>query len=336
MSIYSRLLKLYKNNSEKTPKEDFTTEILVGILEKNSEFLDDYVNNFLKIKGEGFEISSQRYYSLEKQNDCRVDIVIENKEKIIFIEKKVDSFEENGQLKRYSELLMGIENKIGYLFYCTKFMKEKKVSYSNFRQFRWKDIYEYYKNSESELLIDFLEYLEEERIVMNKKFNFTDMLVMENIVEMIAKMDEVLDYASHLLSKHFEKCIKHSARSTQIGKNQMYSTYTRKILKGNGYSDVEANFNFNKDKYEVPHLEVVLWIENKSEYYSQFKEYMENPNSDNFKLIIDENKMLIGTSKPIQDFLSSENQIEDMKYWFKEKIEEMSKFKHETRDFGWK
>ena len=49
--IYNRLLELYKKNraSEKTPLEDFITEILVGVLENDNELLDSFVNN-LKLK----------------------------------------------------------------------------------------------------------------------------------------------------------------------------------------------------------------------------------------------------------------------------------------------
>lgn len=340
MNIFTRLLKLYKNNSDKTPKEDFTTEIFVGILEKDSELLDDYVNNFLNIEGIGFEVFSQSYYTLDTPSDCRIDMVIENGHKLIFIENKVDSIEGNGQLEKYSNYLKQIEDKECHLFYCTKVIEEKDIKFPKFSQFIWKDIYHYYKNAniETELMIEFLEFLEEEDIVMNKKFNFTDMVVMENMVETIAKMDEVLNETSkHLKSKLEIGCIKHSARSTQIGRNHMYSTYTHKILKGNGYSDVSANFNFNKDEYEVPHLELKLYIDTKSEYLDKFKKAVNDEIlGDELEGYVYDNGVTIWIAEPIQDFLSSETQVEDMKFWFKKQIEIMAKFKNETPDFGWK
>lgn len=337
MNIFTRLLKLYKNNSDKTPKEDFTTEIFVGILEKDSEFLDDYVNNFLKIKGEGFEVYSQRSYTLNTASDCRIDMVIENDEKIIFIENKVDSSEGSGQLEKYSKYLNQVKDKECHLFYCTKIIEEKEVNFSNFSQFRWKDIYDYYENREVELLVEFLEYLEEEGIVMNKKFNFTDMVVMENIVETIAKMDEVLNETSQHLEQNFGKCIKYSGRSTQIERNNLYSNYISWVLNGNGYTDISANFNFNKNEYEVPHLELVLLVETKSEYFDQFKDAIDkNILNDGLKGTIYDNGVNIWVAEPIQNFLSSETQIEDMKGWFKKQIEAMVRFKNETPDFGWK
>lgn len=338
MNIYSRLLKLYRTNSHKTPKEDFTTEILVGIFDKYPSLLQDYVNDFLKIEGENFKVFSQGCYTLESSNDCRVDIVIENDEKIIFIENKVDSSEGEGQLEKYSNFLTSLSKKEGHLFYCTKKIEEKEKNIPNFKQFRWKDIYDYYKNKESEIeiIIDFLDFLEEEGIVMTKKFNFTDMLVMENIVETIAKMDEVLNEAGEHLEKNFVKCIKYSGRSTQIGRNNMYSTYSTCVLEGSGYTDISANFNFNKEKFEVPNLELTMWIDQKSEYYSCFEKYKEELKNLNLYYYVYDNGIVINTYKPIQDFLSSENQIEDMKYWFKEKIEVMYELKNRTPDFGWR
>lgn len=337
MNIFARLLKLYKNNSDKTPKEDFTTEIFVGILEKNSELLDDYVNNFLEIEGEGFEVSSQCSYTLETPGDCRIDMVIENEEKLIFIENKVDSIEGNGQLEKYAKFLNQIKYKECHLFYCTKIIEEKKVNFSNFSQFRWKNIYDYYEDREVELLVEFLEYLEEEGIVMNKKFNFTDMVVMENIVETIAKMDEVLNETSKHLEKNFGKCIQYSGRSTQIERNNGYSSYITYVLNGNGYTDISATFNFNKNEYEVPHLELKLMVEKSSEYFNKFKDIIDNESlSDELEGDVYNNGINIWIAEPIQDFLSSETQVEDMKYWFKEQIGKIVKLKNETPDFGWK
>lgn len=59
-------------------------------------------------------------------------------EKIIFVENKVDSFEGNGQLEKYSKYLNQVKDKECHLFYCTKIIEKKEVNFSNFSQFRWK------------------------------------------------------------------------------------------------------------------------------------------------------------------------------------------------------
>ena len=124
--IYNRLLELYKKNraSEKTPLEDFITEILVGVLENDNELLDSFVNNILEIEGTGFSIESQVKYNLDNDINCIIDIVVRNDENICFIENKVHSSEGERQLERYSKVLNEIHSFQGknmFLRYCTKF-----------------------------------------------------------------------------------------------------------------------------------------------------------------------------------------------------------------------
>lgn len=99
--VFNRLLSLYKKNedSNKTPLEDSTTEILVGILEKDSDLLDNFVNNILKIDGTGFSIESQVKYNLEDDINCIIDIVLSNEESICFIENKSIHQKGKGSLK---------------------------------------------------------------------------------------------------------------------------------------------------------------------------------------------------------------------------------------------
>ena len=101
--VFNRLLSLYKKNkdSNKTPLEDFNTEILVGILQRDSKLLDSFVNNILKIDGTGFSIESQVKYTLDNDINCIIDMVVSNEENICFIENKVNSSEGERQLERY-------------------------------------------------------------------------------------------------------------------------------------------------------------------------------------------------------------------------------------------
>ena len=57
-SIYSRLLKLYRKNKDsgKIPLEDYTTEILVDLLQKNKDIRSHFVTEILEIQEENFKI----------------------------------------------------------------------------------------------------------------------------------------------------------------------------------------------------------------------------------------------------------------------------------------
>lgn len=108
ISIYERLLSLYSKSGggNKTPLDDFITELFVGTLEKDKELLDKYVNDVLKVDGAGFLIKSQGRYSLEDDINCIVDIVIENSEHICVVENKVNSCEGERKLERYKKFLI--------------------------------------------------------------------------------------------------------------------------------------------------------------------------------------------------------------------------------------
>lgn len=98
---------------------------------------------------------------------------------------------------------------------------------------------------------------------------------------------------------------------------------------------MNKKFNFNKDEYEVPHLELKLMVETKSEYFDKFKNVIDNELlGDELDGYVYDNGINIWIAEPIQNFLSSETQIEDIKGWFKKQIEIMVKFKNKNSDFG--
>ena len=81
--MFSRLLRMYQSHSSKTPMEDFTTELLRGVLAANQELTDAFVQHFFNIQEVGFSIETQVSYPASK-----VDMVFSNKSTTIFIENK--------------------------------------------------------------------------------------------------------------------------------------------------------------------------------------------------------------------------------------------------------
>jgi hypothetical protein len=73
MSIYSRLLRLYRTNMMKTPLEDFTTEILAGILSTCPDIGSAFSQSILKLEGEHFSFETQEHYKSPdpKYPNCR-------------------------------------------------------------------------------------------------------------------------------------------------------------------------------------------------------------------------------------------------------------------------
>ena len=218
--VFSRLKELYKKESHgKTPLEDFTTEILIGILEEDSNLRNRYVEEVLKIENDGsdFKIESQKRYILDDKgirNICYIDLVISNKNIVCFQENKVNSKEGEGhqkkQLTKYDEILQNIEGRTVYLRYCTKRYdpKDNKAYKSNFKYFRWFDVYSFLEKNcnENQQIIDFLIFMEENNMSKFTDFTFQDIACINSLESIFNKFNEIFDDSIlALISEIFNK-----------------------------------------------------------------------------------------------------------------------------------
>lgn len=174
--IFSRLFSLYEGSNmltRHTPKENFCTEALAGILE-----MEDLTHDFIKkIVGNQsstgkYEIKTQVSEHASGEEQCYIDMEIKDKhdKEIYFIEFKVESHENidmksgSSQLKKYQSILDKKTNyKVRKLIYCTKYKETKEDSV---KQIRWKDIYSFLdsKKENSVMIKGFLSFLENEGI----------------------------------------------------------------------------------------------------------------------------------------------------------------------------
>lgn len=331
--IYERLLSLYKRqrNSDKTPLEDFTTEIFVGILEQYQDLLNIYVNEVLKIDGSNYSIDSQVKYSLYDEKDCIIDIVIKNEDSICFVENKVNSSEGDRQLERYSKLLRSIElneSKNVYLRYCTKFYDKKDLNNINFLQYRWSDIYNFLEeNTEDDNLIEeYLEFLEGEGMSSAGEFNYQDLIVMSTISSTIAKMDECLDNVKDTVINSFGKPYERdSERLKEIVKSETYKMWVNDIIGDNG-SRIDIGFTL-EDGLEIPapflNVDLVVYPNNnKFENIISKKDELQNLFDSDYS---NDERILFSFEKPLCDFISKDSQITLMCDWFNEKIHEVKR-----------
>lgn len=325
--LYNRLLYLYKKhrNNNKTPLEDFTTELLVGILEDDQKLLDKFVNNILKIDGDGFEIDSQEKYKLHKDTDCIIDVVIKNDNTICFLENKVNSYEGDRQLERYSKVLKKInekQNKNIYLRYCTKYYDPKKINHIDFLQYRWCDVYRFFEQYiDNNLIMEYLDFLEEEGMSSAGDFNYEDLIVMTKINSTIAKMDECLDNIKETLSSIFnEPNERDYKRLKQIMKEENYIIWVEDII-SNSRSYMSVGFTFQEDlDTKAPFLNVDLSIHETNLKFNKvvkMKDELESIFDSDYS---DDEKLLFSFEKSLSDFISNDNQFEDICDWFNNNI----------------
>jgi len=181
--MFTKLLQLFKKNINKTPLEDFTTELLVGVLESDEELRLKFLKDFLNINSDYCRISTQRKLILEGYPNCIIDILIEGEREICFIENKVNSKEGDNQLAKYSKVLSkfksdGFKTK---LIYCTKNLEHKKHIEHNFKQVTWREIANFFNQNSTTLIANlFVKYLNENNMSEDMTIYSKDLITMEN------------------------------------------------------------------------------------------------------------------------------------------------------------
>ena len=339
MSTLNRLIKLFgktDNSVAKTPLEDFSTEILVGIFEQNQDMLDSFVNKVLNIEGDNFTITSQKYFIHDESPNCRIDIVIKNQETVCFIENKVNSKEGRDQLKRYADIFdNNYKNFNTHLIYCTKHYDKKEIHRHNFRQIRWSDITKYLlqESKENELVKDAIAFFKNEGMGVQNMFKTIDLIVMENIKSTINKIYEINDVAKSILTETFEDItISSSDFGNQIKWQNRYALIIGNVF-GEGYSEIGMGLHFD----EAPHVILWLWVQDsKKDRNSKMNEFLEAVNKSPF-----ENKpnQYVWLKKELSDFLSindAEEMKREIKEWYQNNLKILCEFINSTPQLEWK
>ncbi len=328
MAIFERLISLYANSS-RTPLEDFTTEILCGILCRNQEVLDTFVNQVLKIQGKDFVVESQGYYTLANDNS-RVDMVFENSEILCFLENKVESCEGFEQLQKYSKVLDEKNSKTTYLRYCSKYFDKKELTGHEFLQFRWSDVADFLTQFQDDSQIkDFIKFLRSNGMGDKQNFTITELVAMENLVPLFSKLDEYIDYIKPKFHRFFgEDKIK---QSKQLKLQSRYGFLKGSVCACDGWVEIGAGFHFEP----TPTIYTWVWTDRKNENYVRFNQlFLEKDYIKKEPGFYSEDEYF-DFSKPISDFLSSERMYEAIEKWYVSKFKVIKRFADDTPELKW-
>ena len=166
MAKESLFKRLYK---QKDILENFITEAFAGVLKSllRNEQLDLF---FDELKISGIEFRNPSISTQKRHFSVRNDLVIVDDHLTIIFENKWDSPTDMEQLKKYDEYLTKIEKDQKYLIHLTKdYEIIEDIFKTKFCKITWGDIYlDLKKINNSYITQEFLRYLEEERIAMEK------------------------------------------------------------------------------------------------------------------------------------------------------------------------
>jgi len=220
-SLFTRLYK-YRQRENKSDLENFSTELLTYCLETDLKFQ----KSFLKLINSNDDsiklISTQESYPKFGRPD--VEIITENS--ITLIENKIESLEGYRQLDRYVKILQENNSQNKYLIYLTKYYECKEIDDKSikFKNIKWWDVNELIDKNNCEITKVFSDYLIENELAVDKNFKNIDLVSLENIANVIAKMDEVIDSIKDYFSKKLGGFSKDSSRSTRLH-DQAYYNY---------------------------------------------------------------------------------------------------------------
>lgn len=272
MNLFNRLLRLRKNYEYRTPLEDFTTEILAGVLNSNPEIKRKFIQDFLQLGDDECIIRTQSYHPLEGYSNCIIDLEIKGENVICFIENKVNSVEGNEQLERYSRVLdrhkqEGIKT---HLIYCTKFFDEKSITNHNFKQVRWFEVATFFQKFKEDSLVKyFLEFLKSNDMAHELTLKAEDFIVFANMQKTINFVKECLDGAKSDFEKNFKdigKSISEKITLDQMLKHDRLVYMYDKILPGEGWSEIKYGFRLSQ-----PSIFVDVYLDNKNGHYIDFR-----------------------------------------------------------------
>lgn len=333
--MLNQLFKLYRKQRTKTPLEDFTTEVFVGLLNLEDEIKNKFLYEFLELPISDYILKTQVHYSLKDDRDCIVDFIIESGDIVCFMENKVNSKEGYRQLERYGKVLKTYAEN-GYqtkLIYCTKYFDKKEYEHHNFGQIRWFNIAKFLKQfSENVLANEFVNFLTSKDMEQELTFDAKDFLTLENLQNILKTINNYLDRVKPIFISTFKTSSKISiaASTSQIIKHNRLIYYFQDIYGEQGWSELKYGFQLNN-----PAIYVGIWIDKSNEQFESFVKVIDSIETD-FIINKRSNGISIELKKEISTFLNDEESDSKISNWYKDSFNEFAEFIKSTPELKWK
>lgn len=321
--MYNNLYKLFRRKDESETQnrsllEDFNTEVFVGLLKGNDSLKEKFVKQFLKLPEDDYEILTQVSKSLKKlktgDSDCRIDIILEGKRNVVFIECKVNSIEGFEQLNRYQkalELHYPDHNKV--LLYITKSYDPKAIRDYSFKQYRWFEVARFLNEIEenSYYKTEYLSFLKNQGMaqeyVMTKE-NFEALKVLQKTVEIAQTYIE--NSKADFQCSFGIKSVNSNWNWGEIKRSNRFCNLSENILKGEGYSEIVYSIEFDTSE-----LSVHVFVDKNHELFNDFKELEKLPNME-FIEFSDDRGASFYRKESLEKFIDNEDSLSLVANWY--------------------
>ncbi|MEN8217940.1 MAG: hypothetical protein ABFS56_16540 [Pseudomonadota bacterium] len=326
--------------------EDFTTEILAGVLRSNQALLDGFVNKVLAIKGRNFSVETQRTYQ-----DLTVDMVFSNNKTLCFMENTVQAVvtEQREQLEKCEAILLDQqpEHPNVYLRYCSKYYDTQQIKSIDFAQCRWADVCAFLESySENPLVTAFLEFIEENNMKGITELTTDDLTAISTLNDTLRKMDECLDSVAAEFTMLFGYPGMGAPKNTLERLKLLVEFNSYRMMKqdlllgGGGWSEITLCFDYEKLTGTSTNLAVWYWCDRAHKQYGLLKALFRQ-NKQIFAshpgFLFEERPMgmRILLQKPLTAFNEDSNQLQAIHDWFVETLKVFRKFADKTSKLNW-
>ncbi len=205
-NLFSNIYK-YRQTGSINQKENFLTEIFAYCL-INDRLLRKRFLELLEYTGSHDEFSCQTQYVDAKG---RPDIFIKlGNDTVIAIECKVDAIQEETQLTRYSDFLLGQSEKKKILVFLTKHYEGHDTfpEQINFFRLRWFNVYDILQGSAHHISQELSKYLNSEKMSTTISFQKSELQIIKDYVDVYGKMTDFLIRLKDFLAPTFQEKIR--------------------------------------------------------------------------------------------------------------------------------
>ena len=275
--------------------EDFCTDILVGILQKDENLLRRFCIDVLNIPenevGESLRIESQGHHKANEicTKQSFIDIEISGNGFLCFLEMKVESKQNNSQctnerqLPKYNTALLRKNYANSYLRFCTKYNEFvpdtdkkdflKKKGY--FEQLRWHKIYKFLSVNfnDDNLVNEFLEFLDSKNMsdrmsIDNKSLELSELSFGQSL-KFLTKLTIVLNEVKQKIEESNLIKVRPNNEYLDLARNR-YGLHYEYIEMKSPETSLFIGFDFN-NKNEENNINKVVWLWSSNYSLSNYK-----------------------------------------------------------------
>ena len=208
-SIFGRAFR-YRQSDNRSPMEDFFTEVFVGTLESSDALSAAFVGHLIGTQVDSVRIETQKTVD-QGRLDVWVDASVGDERHVVAIENKIGAMEGYRQLHNYEQYLRTQSATTTWLYYLTLHSPtdfEPQEEGVEFRRLQWFDVYDWIKAwvAENERTIgQRSRVFINEMLALMEEWHMATNLNVSDLAAATVYKTRVHDQLVHLMNVVFEK-----------------------------------------------------------------------------------------------------------------------------------